>query len=52
MKNLFSKNALLLIVAILFFGLSNAQVKIGENPTSINPSSILESIKFISEYLY
>ena len=42
MKNLFSKNALLLIVAILFFGLSNAQVKIGENPTSINPSSILE----------
>lgn len=42
MKKLFSKNALLLIVATLFFGLSNAQVKIGENPTSINPSSILE----------
>lgn len=42
MKKLFSKNALLLIVATLFFGFSNAQVKIGENPTSINPSSILE----------
>ncbi|MEY4553332.1 MAG: hypothetical protein RL099_1660 [Bacteroidota bacterium] len=42
MKKLFSKNTLLLIVATFFFGLSNAQVKIGANPTSINSSSILE----------
>ena len=42
MKQSFAKQALLLIVATLFVGLANAQVKIGANPTTINSSSILE----------
>lgn len=42
MKQSFKNHALLLFVLALFANLANAQVKIGANPTSINPSAILE----------
>ncbi|WP_395802016.1 hypothetical protein [Daejeonella sp.] len=42
MKQLFKKGALLLYFAAFSITIASAQVKIGSNPTTINPSSILE----------